>query len=347
MRFKFLSTALCIASLSGSLALSAPTLAPPATLQAAQSAVLQTDGPRATKLFEQMLAAPGMASAWDKRRALCSLARLSDKRSIPIAVLSGDDLADSVVGLYRTYWHIAMNPAERTGAETRLFDGLRKAIRRPDLQDRDAVLMAVSEQLTARGIYTTQGKTAALYDLLLYLQEENKPYTVALTDGTSHETTVFLMRSMVSAGWARYFNCGGPGTGGFATDKGLYAIAEIYDLDGEDFLVNFLAHETRHFADYRRYPKLEGPELEYRAKLTELALADKTLVKTLALFDGDQGDDRSNPHSYANKRVLAALRRHLGMQPGADLMQVEKSDLQKAARALLLIDNEMRHAASK
>lgn len=323
-----------------------PAEADPVKLSDAQAAVLQTDGPRAIGLFRQFQ--PLSTSPWDTRRARCSVARLTGKPSIPSAAVSGDPLSDRIIGIYRSYWQRAMVLADRNSAEEKLFNGLRNAIRRPDLKDREAVLTEVSVQLNARNIYTSsQGKTATLYDLLLYLQEEEKPYKVDLADGTTFDVKVTLMRSMISSGWSRYFNCGGPGTGGFATSDGLFAIAETYDLDGEDFLGSFLTHETRHFADYKRYPDLEGPELEYRAKLSELAVVDKTQKEVVELFEGNQGDDRAIPHSYANKRVLIALRDRLGLAAGASLLQTDRVRLREAARALLIEDNQRRDKAQR
>ncbi len=72
-----------------------------------------------------------------------------------------------------------------------------------------------------------------------------------------------------------------PWRAGLATEQGLYGIAEVYDLASEDFHVTFLTHETRHYVDYERSTNLEGPELEYRVKLAELAIADKALSELL------------------------------------------------------------------
>jgi hypothetical protein len=335
---------LCTAGLCGNVLIS-PLQAQAVKLSDAQSAILQADGPRAQQLFERVLNSQNSLSLWDRRRVVCSIARLSGTASIPLPAFSGDQFADRTIEIYRAYWQQAIAPGQRESAEVWLFDELRKVIDRPNLTDRDTVLAELSKQLNARNIYVTLGKTASLYDLLLYLnEEEEKSYKVDLIDGTSHDVTVFLMRSMVSYGWSRYFNCGGPGTGGFATDKGLYAIAEVYDLDSEDFMINFLSHETRHYADYKRYPGLEGPELEYRAKLTELALADKTLSQTLKRFERDQGDDRAIPHSFANKHVLAALRERLGIGADADVSSINPVTLRQAARDLLMADNAIRSA---
>jgi len=348
MKRTLISCALTAASIYLNMLPISAARAEPWPLGDAQSAVLQTDGPRATKVFKQLLEAPASLSLWDQRRARCSIARLAGKPSIPPAAFSGDKLADRIVGIYRAYWQAAMNPSFRVRAEDQLFSQLRGALRRSDLTDREAIMSELSKQLTAKNIYTAAlGKTASLYDIIVYLQEEDKPYNVRLTDGTTQDVNVFLMRTMVSSGWSRYFNCGGPGIGGFAVDNGLYAIAETYDLNDEGFLVSFLSHETRHFADYKRFPDLEGPELEYRAKLTELALVDKTLPKVLGLFQGDQSDDRENPHSYANKRVLADLRSRLGLSPGADLKQAEPTRLREAARALLVADNAARESVKR
>lgn len=152
---------------------------------------------------------------------------------------------------------------------------------------------------------------------------------------------------MVSYGWARFLTCDGPGTRGFATDKGLYAVRDQYDLAGEDFQINFLAHEARHYADYQRFPGLEVPELEFRAKLTELSKASTTLIKTISRFEADQSDDRENPHSYANKRVLAVMRVQLGLSTDGDVKQQQPDAIRAAARALILKDNAEREAGPK
>jgi hypothetical protein len=253
--------ALVAACLGAGLVHALPAAAAPDPMSEAESAVLQTDGQRARQLYAELAARPEGLTAWEKRQAACSLVRLSGKPSIPQAALSGDPLADRIVAIYRDYWVQAIHPAARAKAEDHLFARLGRMVGRTDVKDRDAILTAVSKLLNGRNIYTSQGKTAALYDLLLYLREDERDFDVDLNDGTTQKAKVFLMRNMVSYGWARFLTCDGPGTGGFATDKGLYAVRDQYDLAAEDFQINFLAHESRHYADYQRFPGLEGPEL--------------------------------------------------------------------------------------
>jgi hypothetical protein len=309
-------------------------------LRPAFSAVLQTEGMRAGVLYEAALKAG--VNTLEQRIARCGLARLRGTPSVPPPPRTGDALADRVADIYRSYWRAAMVPAQRQRAERQLLAALARATGSPPSADADTILTRVSERLSARGFSTSQGKTAALYDLLLYLDEEAKPYVVDLPDGTRFEPTVYFMREFVSKGWAKHFTCGRTGTGGFAETKGLYVVAEDYDLEGEEFKVNFLAHETQHFSDYARFPGLEGPELEYRAKLAELALADRTLRKTLDRFLSDRSDDRGNPHSHANKRVVQALTTALELPAADALTEVGAEQLRAAARRLLVEDNSQR-----
>lgn len=185
--------ALVAACLGAGLVHALPAAAAPDPMNEAESAVLQNDGPRARQLYAELAARSEGLTMWEKRQAACSLARLSGKPSIPQAALSGDPLADRIVKVYRDYWVQAIDPAARVKAEDHLFAKLGRMVGRTDVKDRDAILTAVSELLNTRNIYVTQGQTAALYDLLLYLQEEESDFDIDLNDGTAQKAKVFLM----------------------------------------------------------------------------------------------------------------------------------------------------------
>lgn len=309
-----------------------------ATLAAAENAVLQADGPSALAQLQALQP----ADAAEARKRVCMLARLQDRPSFPAARVTGHPLADAVLRAYRRYWSAALNPAQRPAAETSLFAELRRLTGQPAQATRDELQDAVSARLAALGLHSRLGRTAELYDLMLYFRDDERRYTVLLPDGQRETVRVFLMRDMASGGWARHLNCGGPGTGGFATDEGLYAVADAYDLDDEAFRINFLAHESQHYADYKRLPGLQGPELEYRAKLVELAQAEQTLAKTLRAFVANQGDDRANPHAWANRRVLAALAQRLKLAQPERLVDAAADEVRAAARAVLVEDDAER-----
>jgi hypothetical protein len=118
-----------------------------------------------------------------------------------------------------------------------------------------------------------------------------------------------------------------------------------YDsLTDENFWVNFLAHESQHFADKRRYKNLADWELEYRAKLVELAYAVTTKDDVLSTFSNNQSDDKDDPHSYANKQVLIAIRQRLRLSKDAKLTDVPVSSLHEVALAELRADSMQRIA---
>jgi hypothetical protein len=96
----------------------------------------------------------------------------------------------------------------------------------------------------------------------------------------------------------------------------------------------------QHAVDQREFPRLEPWQLEYRAKLVELALAVETRPPILTKFSEDQGDDRASPHSYANRRVLGHIRSALKLASGADLNLQPVPAVQQTAADLLRADGK-------
>jgi hypothetical protein len=166
-------------------------------------------------------------------------------------------------------------------------------------------------------------------------------YDVQLPEGP-YTVRVELLDDFVSRGWMAYGRCERGSAGGWATDKALFAVVGRYTqgLDSEEFRVVFLGHETQHFADQNAFPGMAPWELEYRAKLVELAQGREVSAKRLDYMLTAQSDDMNSPHTYANKRVVADLTARLGKSPDA----VSIDELQVAARDQLLEDTRERKA---
>ena len=99
-------------------------------------------------------------------------------------------------------------------------------------------------------------------------------------DGKITSVKVYNIDKFITLGWEQYATLGRHYPRGWATSDALYCFADAYDLKSENFLISFINHEGRHFADYKLFPKLKGigaADLEYRAKLTELSLLTKEL----------------------------------------------------------------------
>jgi hypothetical protein len=105
-----------------------------------------------------------------------------------------------------------------------------------------------------------------------------------------------------------------------------------WDLSSERYRVSLLAHESQHFADYPRFPKLAQTDLEYRAKLVELALAHDAQPDLLARFSSGARRERALPHPFAQWWVIKRIGDRLG---SGDYLAWKPDDVRAAAAAEL------------
>ena len=164
----------------------------------------------------------------------------------------------------------------------------------------------LQEYLLTRRIYAAAGKTGMFFDLLLHAKETEIIYDVTTPEDTIKVKVVF-MEDIISNGWEDYATLGKYYPGGWATTDALFCVKESYDLGSENFLVSYLKHEGKHFADYKQFPKLGGTDLEYRAKLVELSEAKTSLYILINFFSRNAKYDRQNPHGFANFCILRDL----------------------------------------
>ena len=244
---------------------------------------------------------------------------------------------------YRRYWRASLSDPTRRDAEE---DLLRRRLARLLDLPRATPMSEIEEQIAARlrplNLYVLTGRTAPLLEFMLWRSETRDMREVALPEG-SHRVPLVILDDFVSLGWSAWATCERSLSGGWVRPDGIYAVHPGWpNFAGEAFLVNFLAHEAQHFADQARFGKLESWELEYRAKLAELALANTRLATLIAAFSANQGGDKSVPHSYANRLVLAALRERLGLAPAASLEKTDAARIRVVARDALFADTARR-----
>ncbi|MDC6366475.1 MULTISPECIES: hypothetical protein [Flavobacteriaceae] len=181
------------------------------------------------------------------------------------------------------------------------------------------------------------GKTGHLYDLYLWKDQEERNYSIDLPEGQNINVSVVFMRDFVSNGWAHYTTLGHSYSGGWATSEKLFCAEESYGpKDEEEFLVSYISHEGQHFSDYKLFPKLKQADLEYRAKLTELSLAQTTTHDILNKFITNSKNDVSYAHAYANYMVIKLLSENI-FESGyeSNLEKWEKIPTKKINRSAL------------
>jgi len=158
------------------------------------------------------------------------------------------------------------------------------------------------------------------------------------------------MTDLVSMGWKQYATLGLVSTTGWVEGERLYCVSWSYDRSSENFEVSYLKHESRHLADLERYPALKSADLEYRAKLTELAFASTSQRSLLDDFTTKSALNPDSPHSYANYRVTRDVYRELFDQPfpgtANPWQEVSTQAVRTAARDLLQRNTEILQADS-
>ncbi len=221
---------------------------------------------------------------------------------------------DDILRAYRDYWRWSLlNP--KSNYDSLLITNLRKLLAEkyalPTPVSRDSLDFYLKKVVSSAGYHTTGfGKTGKLYDLPVWKQQYDTTYVFKIKQETIKAPVVF-MDDFLTLGWEEYATLGRNYPGGWATKEALYAVKKAYNLQSEDFLVSYLAHEGKHFSDYRAFPKLSGTDLEYRAKLIELSLARKNLFKIIEFFIKNANAQSSNPHPLANYYVIRDLSKPL------------------------------------
>ena len=182
------------------------------------------------------------------------------------------------------------------------------------------------------------GKTGHLHDLYVWGKESEEVYDISLPE-TDVEVPVVFMENFVSNGWAHYTTFGYAYSGGWVGAEKIYCVKDAYDIESENFLVSYVAHESQHFVDLAKYPNLKQVDLEYRAKLCELSLAETSLYSLIRKFEGFKKDDVENAHAYANYMIITQLTSKFfsgkGEVNSGNWEEVSSTDINKYARKLL------------
>jgi hypothetical protein len=280
---------------------------------------------------------PSALSDKHRERRACMLERLTRRETAKPS--TEDAFLAGVLEVYQEYWLRALR-AEQTpaAAETWLLAGLNAVVSSSGgkpATSMDALETALAAMIRARGGYSLHGKTLPLREFMLWRTQTTNTYEVTLPEGVQPVRVVF-MDDFLSLGWAAFATCGGSYSGGWTKPDALYAVRPAYDVGSETFRVSYLVHEAQHFADNARFPGLEQPELEYRAKLAELSMAQATARDLLQKFAGNTSASRAIPHSHANLRVVTELGAAL------DWRTAEVERINAAARELLKRDSQAR-----
>jgi hypothetical protein len=262
---------------------------------------------------------------------------------------TGDEFVDAVISSYRKYWTLTlMRYMSISEGEEALEASLHQALSllgSPAVSSQSvSVYERMGDALDGKGFRYLDTPAPPLRDLFLWKSEENRNYTVRLTD-RSHNVQVTFMSDLYSMGWKQYATLGLVSTTGWVEGDRLYCVEWAYDRNSENFEISYLKHESRHLADIDRFPTLKSADLEYRAKLTELVFAFTSIERLLNDFTSKSALNPASPHAFANYRVTRDLYRALYDKPfpdsGNPWLEASTQSVNSAARDLLRRSTEM------
>lgn len=258
-----------------------------------------------------------------------------------------DPKLNSLLKLYQYYWRNVLLNQEKTNQyneqlKVSVIGFLREQGYKADTLSEQEYInnfgLHLKIFLKQQAYYAATGKTGNLYDLFIWPKQDTVTYHVQLPEITV-ETKIIFIENPVTMGWQEYATFGRSYPGGWATKEFLYCVKKAYDLEGENFKVSYLTHEAQHFADYKTFPKLTGADLEYRAKLTELVYAQKTLPKLMQVFIRNGNKEGRNAHGFANYAVVRNLSGKILKQEFVSDLEVWKKvseeKISKTSRKLL------------
>lgn len=262
---------------------------------------------------------------------------------------TGDAFIDAVVSAYRKYWVLTlMGDMSSQEGEEFLESSLRQVLSRQGKVDFSghvaSVFEFVGEIFDEKEVHYLNTPAPPLRELFLWKTEEKRNYSVKLTDRTQ-KVSVTFMSDIYSMGWKQYAALGLVATTGWVENGRLYCVESAYDRSSESFKVSYLKHEGRHLADFEQFPDLQSADLEYRAKLTELAFSFNSTGQLLGDFTSKSAPNPASPHAYANYRVTRDIYREMFGEPfpesGDAWQKIDTQSVNKAARDLLQRDTEM------
>jgi len=223
----------------------------------------------------------------------------------------------SLYNLYTTYWRTSLlDPKSDKKAKKTLVSELAKLAKTkgykstiseslfgPNIGKLETFFIKTAKE---RGHHLLMGQTLPLRELMIWKKEEKETYIVELPIDSFSVNVVFL-QEFLSKGWLGYATFNKSHSGGWYKGDTIYRVGGKPDENNEWFRVSLLGHEGRHISDEKLYGTLDSRILEYRAKLTELLLAERTFWHLLNQFRNEAQAPGSSPHSYASHQLTYDL----------------------------------------
>jgi hypothetical protein len=158
--------------------------------------------------------------------------------------------------------------------------------------------------------YSRVDRTGNILDLIIWTKQSKETYSINMADTIVNVPVIFI-DTPITLGWEGYATFDHYYPGGWTSADSLYCITKGYDITSEKFRVSYLTHEAQHLIDSKIYSGYSRWIAEYRAKLAELSVAEKTVYTLINFFIKDSKNDSHLTHPYGEYRVISDLSKEI------------------------------------
>ena len=227
-----------------------------------------------------------------------------------------DSLLINILSIFHNYWtDVLMKEKSIRKSENIYRPLLMRYIKnysgaRGEISGSNDSNLSLANILMKNGYYSRIDRTGNIMDLIIWTRQSKETYPIKIADTILNVPVIFI-DSVLSFGWEGYATFDYYYPGGWTSADSLYCITKDYDLTSEKFRVSYLTHETQHLTDHKNYSGYSGWLAEYRAKLAELSVAEKTVYNLLNFFIKDCKNDSHLTHPYGEYRLVSDLSKEI------------------------------------
>lgn len=235
------------------------------------------------------------------------------KKNEKSSINSDDFFIKTVIQTYRNYYRDSLlNPKNMRALDKKLNRVLTRLCRKENIIVSKNIEFVLKTEFKKRGYKSIFGVVKPFRSLIVWKDESLKTFKVKLPEKKQNVKVIFL-DNIIELSWLNYATFEKYYVGGWAEKNVLFCVKKAYNVKSSKFAIHYLAHEAQHFLDYKQFPKLLQPDLEYRAKLVELSLLMNP-KKFINKLQSEAKNDFKIPHSFAAYQIVEKLR-HSEVQP--------------------------------
>ncbi len=215
----------------------------------------------------------------------------------------GDEpLVERIQNIYHSYWSQVMSRTmELPAAEDQLLAALNELSGTTLISsDFDTIETTLERLLLAEGVNSLFGVVTPFRSFMAWRTNEKATFEVETLGGqvTLH---VNLLNGFIEKGWLAYATFDEKFVGGWENEQGVCAVMPAWEggVNGDRFRISLLKHEGQHALDRIAYPWMKSAQLEFRAKLNEIAFS-KDPEAQISEFVRQGSPHPVAPHAYAS-----------------------------------------------